>query len=301
MVKINEFNNYVYINDKKIVNENYFPKVSFCIPTKNEEGFIEDCLKSIVSQNYPDIEIIIVDAYSTDKTVEIAKRYGCHIYYDSVSLGNARQMSVDKSTGEILALWDADIIIPYGDWLRNAVILFKFFDNISTVSPKQIAPENGSWAQKCYAALSIEIFKDRIQKNRCVIGHGNSLFLKEHVETVGGFDTSYNFGEDMILAKRLKDAGYSVVYHNDPIIHDTMRSLKEIYRRSLWGSEAFKEKGIEFYQQSKSEIIREHIFLGFIGMFKGLIRGEMFWLIFPFNLAIKSFAYSNIIFLKKTG
>jgi glycosyltransferase involved in cell wall biosynthesis len=297
MVKNND--NYMFINDKKISNENYFPKVSFCIPTKNEGEFIEDCLKSISTQNYPNIEIIIVDAYSKDKTIEIAKKYGCYVYYDQISLGNARQISIDKSTGEILALWDADTIIPYCDWLKNAVILFKYFNNLSTVSPKLIAPDDGSWAQKCYAAHSDIIFKDRIQKNRGVFGLGNSLFLKEPVDAVGGLDTSYNFGEDFILAKRLKDAGYSVAYHNDPVIHNSFCSLKEIYLRSLWGLKAFKEKGIDFYQQNKLDMLRENIFLGFTGMFKGIIHREMFWLIFPFMIIIKTFAYSGIIFLKK--
>lgn len=289
---------YIYTIDKHILNTSYFPKVSFCIPTKNEAGFIEDCLKSILTQNYPDVEIIIVDAYSTDKTVDIAKQYGCNVYYDSISLGNSRQISINKSTGDILAIWDADIIIPHCNWLMNAVILFKKFNNLSTVWPKPISPDRGSWAQKCYFAHSKLIFQDRIKNKRGVFGGGNSLFLRASVESVGGFDITYNFGEDMILAKRLKDSGYSVVYYNDSIVHNTMRSLKEIYHRSLWGSEAFKKQGIDFYQQSKSDMIRENIFLGFIGMFKGLIRGEMFWLIFPLMIAIKSLAYSGILFAK---
>jgi cellulose synthase/poly-beta-1,6-N-acetylglucosamine synthase-like glycosyltransferase len=49
------------------------PKVSFVIPTFNSERTLEECLSSISNQDYPDMEIIVVDNGSDDKTVEIAK------------------------------------------------------------------------------------------------------------------------------------------------------------------------------------------------------------------------------------
>ncbi len=51
------------------------PLVSVTITTKNEEKNIENCLKSILEQSYKNIEIIVVDNNSTDKTKEIALKY----------------------------------------------------------------------------------------------------------------------------------------------------------------------------------------------------------------------------------
>ena len=51
------------------------PLVSVIIATKNEEQHIENCLLSISEQTYPQIETIVVDNYSTDKTQEIALRH----------------------------------------------------------------------------------------------------------------------------------------------------------------------------------------------------------------------------------
>ena len=56
--------------------------VSVVIPTYNSERTLEKCLKSIVDQTYKNIEIIIVDKFSEDKTVEIAKSYGARIIQD---------------------------------------------------------------------------------------------------------------------------------------------------------------------------------------------------------------------------
>ena len=48
-------------------------KVSIIIRTKNEDNWIESCLKAIETQNYKNYEILIVDNNSTDRTLEIAK------------------------------------------------------------------------------------------------------------------------------------------------------------------------------------------------------------------------------------
>lgn len=57
-------------------------KVSVILTTKNEEKHIGNCLKSVKKQAYPrdEIEIIVVDNNSTDKTKEIAKRYTDKVY-----------------------------------------------------------------------------------------------------------------------------------------------------------------------------------------------------------------------------
>ena len=50
---------------------------SIIIPTYNEEEYLPVLLDSIKEQDFDDYEIIVADANSTDKTVEIAKDYGC--------------------------------------------------------------------------------------------------------------------------------------------------------------------------------------------------------------------------------
>ena len=52
------------------------PLVSIILRTKNEERWITKCLKKIFEQSYKNFEIIIVDNYSTDKTVKKAEQFG---------------------------------------------------------------------------------------------------------------------------------------------------------------------------------------------------------------------------------
>ena len=56
------------------------PLVSVIIPTKNSARTIEACLRSVKYQDYKNIEIIVVDNFSTDGTQEIAKKYTEKVY-----------------------------------------------------------------------------------------------------------------------------------------------------------------------------------------------------------------------------
>ena len=66
-------------------------------------------------------EVIIVDGYSTDDTVEIAKRYGCKIVYENAgTIGGARNIGVENSTGKYIAFTDSDCIVDK-NWLKNLI------------------------------------------------------------------------------------------------------------------------------------------------------------------------------------
>lgn len=83
------------------------PKLSLCMIVKNEEKFIEDCLKSV--QGIAD-EMVVVDTGSTDQTIEIAKSFGASIYnYNwTNSFANARNEAISHANGEWVLVLDAD-------------------------------------------------------------------------------------------------------------------------------------------------------------------------------------------------
>nr|WP_319487278.1 glycosyltransferase [uncultured Caproiciproducens sp.] len=99
--------------------------VSLCMIVKNEEKFIEKCLTSV-----QDIvnEIIVVDTGSTDKTVEIAKKFGAKIYFFewNDNFSDARNFSIGKATGKWILLMDADEVFEksgreaFMDYIQNS-------------------------------------------------------------------------------------------------------------------------------------------------------------------------------------
>ncbi|MBS7648907.1 glycosyltransferase, partial [Candidatus Bathyarchaeota archaeon] len=91
------------------------PFVSIIIPAFNSEATIKDLLESLMLLDYSkdNLEIIIVDGGSTDRTMEIAKSYPVRIIVESrKGINVARNAGVKSSKGEILVFTDSDCVIP---------------------------------------------------------------------------------------------------------------------------------------------------------------------------------------------
>lgn len=100
------------------------PSISVLIPTLNAASVLEKCLTSIVKQDYPKekLEIIIADGGSTDKTLEIAKKYGAKIYKNPFKTGEAgKAVALRYAQGELVALIDSDNLLPGPTWFRQMV------------------------------------------------------------------------------------------------------------------------------------------------------------------------------------
>jgi glycosyltransferase involved in cell wall biosynthesis len=279
--------------NKEIIDFRKLPRVSFAIPTLNNEDTLDECLKSIVNQEYPDIEIIIVDGHSTDRTIEIAKKYTEKIYYDTGTLGSARQTSIEKSSGEVLALFDSDIYIPHKKWLINAVKYFNYDVKVSTVWPVNIAPPGGSLTVRLFLNHWRLVIEDRINKKRGLYGGGNALFLRKYMEEIGGVNKSLHWGEDFDWAQKLKDIGCKVVYIHDPLYHDTMQSLEEFTKKQFTGAKTFTVTGFGLMNLSFWDVFYEQVLIGTKGMVKGILFDhDISWLLFPLIVFIRALAYS---------
>ena len=105
------------------ISEN-LPRVSAIIPTLNAEAILENCLASIARQNYPleKIEIILADAHSTDRTRDIAKKFGAMILDDDgKNMEEGKRLALRHATGEFIIFVDADNEITHADYFSLAV------------------------------------------------------------------------------------------------------------------------------------------------------------------------------------
>lgn len=276
-----------------VVDTDDLPRVSFCIPTLDDEQTLDACLASIAAQDYPDVELVIVDGGSTDRTVDIAREYTEDVYFDDGLLGSARQTGFERSTGTLVGLFDADVYLPHESWLRTAVEYFNFSDHVSTVWPMVSAPPGGSPVTKLYNDHTSLVIQNRIEHGRGLYGGGNSLFRRDCLDAIGGINPELHWGEDLDWAQKLRDRGYQVVYVRDPVYHDTMRTLGQFGRKQLTSADAFAGTSISFMDLSKRELFREQVVLGAKGMYDGLIHdGDYFWSLFPLMVALRIAAYA---------
>ena len=274
---------------------NISPRVSFCIPTLNSEKTLAMCLESIKMQRYPDFEIVIVDGHSNDSTLKIADRYVDRILFCKGSLGEARQIGVKKSTGEILALFDDDVVIPHSNWLINAVKRFGNDQQVSTVWPLVVAPARTSLFARCYSSFSNEVKMDRLRSGRGYVGGTIALFRKKCIEKVGGFDKRLLWGEDFDIAKKLTERGYTVIFHKDPLFHETMTTMREFLQKQIVGARTFSETGFELLNLNSKDLLYEHLVLGSNKMLRGLLKQkEKSWALFPLLLFTRLYVYAAV-------
>ncbi len=100
------------------------PRISIIMPTLNAEAILDNCLASIARQDYPreKIEIILADAHSTDRTRDIAKKYGAIILDDDgKNMEEGKRLALRHATGEFIVFMDADNEITHTDYLALAV------------------------------------------------------------------------------------------------------------------------------------------------------------------------------------
>lgn len=96
--------------------------VSIIVPAYNVENFLPKCVESLLSQTYSNLEIIIVDDGSTDKTGDIADQYALNfknircIHKENGGLSDARNIGLIHAHGEYVLFFDSD------DWVENNII-----------------------------------------------------------------------------------------------------------------------------------------------------------------------------------
>ena len=185
-------------------------KVSIIIRTKNEEQWIEMCLRKIHEQTYKNFEIIIVDNFSKDKTVEKIKKYSCKIVKINKFIpGKAINLGISKSSGEIIVCLSAHCIPVDKNWLKNLVFdLYK--KKIGAVYGKQLPLPYSSPLDKrdLYNTFGNE---KRVQKKDTFFHNANSAFKRKIWNKIK-FDEKILHIEDRVWAHKILKLGYKIIY-----------------------------------------------------------------------------------------
>lgn len=87
------------------------PLVSVIVPTKNSSRTLEACLRSITEQTYSNIEIIVVDNFSTDATREIASSFTKHVLLHGPERSAQRNFGVAHALGIYVVIIDSDMVL----------------------------------------------------------------------------------------------------------------------------------------------------------------------------------------------
>jgi len=199
-----------------------FPKVSMLIPARNEERSIASCVLSILAQDYPSFEVLVLDDQSSDGTRAILESmavshpalrilHGEPPSGEQVGKNWACSQLAHQARGELLFFTDADTL-NRPDTLKNVVIaLIGEQADLLTGFPRQEVHTWGerllvpffSWAFLCFIPLALA-YRLRLPFLSIAVGQ-MMLFRREAYLAIGGHESiSSSVVDDMSLARQIK-------------------------------------------------------------------------------------------------
>lgn len=211
-------------------------KVSVILRSKNEERWIRHCIKSIKIQSFKDIEIILVDNYSTDRTIDIAKSEGVDkvLMISEFKPGRALNMGCEIAEGDILIFLSAHCIPKDENWISNLISPLLEYENVVGSYGRQLPLAYTMPADA--RDLLITFGRDfKVQTNEIFFHNANSAILKS-IWKAHPFDDQVPNIEDRLWAKdvvsqgfRLAYTPYAPVYHFHGLHHgNKMERLKGV-------------------------------------------------------------------------
>ena len=206
------------------------PRVSIVTPTLNQAPFLEQTLRSVLDQGYPDLEYIVIDGGSTDGTVDILRRYEAHLahWVSEPDLGQADAINKGfaRATGDLIGYLNSDDLYEPGCLARVVADFVSGPDrawhaypvrDFSTAGLEGLhpAPRLGEQLREHRTDEAGSLSNDLL---RWVLGqvslHQPGVFWRrEQWAAVGGFDLRYHYAFDRHFFMRLIEAGYPLVCH----------------------------------------------------------------------------------------
>ncbi len=186
--------------------------VSVIIPTKNEEKYLPNLLNSLKQQSFRDFEVIIGDAKSTDRTVEIAKKFGAQVV-DGGLPAVGRNNGAKIALGTIFFFLDSDVDFS-NSYLESSVREFE--ERNLDFATSVIEPINSSFPSKLLHNITNLFLISSKYIRPATPGHC-IIVSKQLFEKSGDFNENLKVLEDMEFAKRASKVGKFGVLKSAPI------------------------------------------------------------------------------------
>lgn len=217
------------------------PLVSVVVTTKNEEKHIGNCFRSVSEQTYKNIEMILVDNKSDDKTKKIARKYTKKIYDKGPERSAQRNYGmIDKSKGEYVMFLDADMILS-PDLIENCVKTIKKDKKGVALHVSEIILGKNYFS-------NVRRFERTFYDNTPI--DGVRFFKRDIFVKTGGFDGTLCGPEDWDIDRRVREYG-KVLLVNEPTHYKKWKQEDYIKER---GVDPKKYGSVIFHNESEFDL-----------------------------------------------
>lgn len=273
----------------------YSKDLSCVVIGKNAEGSIARLLDSVISRTPPEMtsEIIYVDSASTDRTVEIVRRYPVTVVQLSpqqpLCASAGRFVGTRYASGTYVAFFDSDMEL-FDGWLERALKVLDGHPEIGVVSGVQVAGDPAAGPKQSDLSRSESRFACEYTDIR--FAGSAAVFRREVLEQVGTWNPFIVSDEEPELCLRIRGAGYRIVELACPSVRHfgysppTLSALLARRRRRLF--------------LGYGQVMRYHFRTGYLGIY---LR-ERGWVVFPLLAALAAMVaglmcviFGNVVWL----
>ncbi|MDH0746571.1 glycosyltransferase family 2 protein [Pseudomonas sp. GD03842] len=193
-----------------------WPLVSILVPCFNHELYIEECLRSILAQDYDNFELIVVNDGSTDGSaakIEALQRLHGFQFYQQPNMGvsAALNLALSHARGEFIVTHDSDDIMLAGR-IRRQVSYMQEHPEVGLLGAKVIYIDSIGRPIKHKVARQSSVQRwsfDQLLADAYAVGAPVAMYRREAIDHVGGYDPAIKV-QDFQMTLRIAQAGYQV-------------------------------------------------------------------------------------------
>jgi glycosyltransferase involved in cell wall biosynthesis len=199
------------------------PTVSVITPAYNAGMYLAETIRSVLAQTFGDFEMIIVDDGSSDDTAEVASRFAetdpriLVIAQPNAGVSRARNTALAASRAPLMALLDSDDVW-FPTYLEQQLQILREVPTAAVVSSNAInlgGPSDGTPLRPVPPGLhriSLQTLIE-VEDSVCIM----SVFRREVLHGVGGFDPTVDCSEDYDFWLRTAAAGFEILFNGTPL------------------------------------------------------------------------------------
>ena len=235
------------------------PLVSIIIPARNMQEYIGETLQSVCDADYGNLEIIVTDDGSTDRTVQIAEEYAAQVPRLSIiraqgrGVCHARNAAIRQARGKYIFPLDADDLLKPG-FIAEGVQILESDSNVKAVIPKAefFGEKTGEWKLPQFSIRALA------RHNMIPV---SCLYRRSDWERTGGYCERLRAREDWeFWISVLKDGGEVVRSNSLGLMYRIRKSSKRIsdrkYKKEL--VRVLNERHADFFEKHLGGPLRLH-------------------------------------------
>ena len=272
------------------------PLISIIIVNWNAKDYLKDCISSLYSQSYKNLEIILVDNASTDGSVEMIEQEFPKIQIiknkENLGFAEGNNIGISKSKGEFIALFNPDAIADK-EWISELVSVISNSEKICGVTGKLFYLDKKTkqdsvfctWSKISPFSANPYNFHNSEPKSKVDYLSGAAMLVKRDIiEKVGLLDPGYFlYFEETDWCARMIRIGFDLVYVPNAIVWHAVSPLSD------------SEKKIFYMERNRIRFAIKNFDLKNLPLFYAIFLGESI-LIFGRDLKRRNFLRTKIRF-----